>query len=60
MEVAQFVLVFSGAWLFGVGVPTAAAAPASVVAELGSIVVAPVGDAWDRIKTDDDASKLTL
>lgn len=25
VEVAQFVLVFSGAWLFGVGVPTAAA-----------------------------------
>ena len=31
VEVAQFVLVFSGAWLFGVGVPAAAAAPATGV-----------------------------
>ena len=31
VEVAQFVLVFSGAWLFGIGVPAAAAAPATGV-----------------------------
>ena len=60
----QATLANTGTARFGLLVSTenpSAAAPASVVAELGSIVdVAPVGDAWDRIKTDDDAPKLTF
>ena len=54
----QLTMGLTGTARFGMQVFSThpAAARARVVVEIGAVVLAPVGQAWDRLKTDDDGS----